>query len=109
MPFGLLAAKLKAYHIEPPAITLILNYLKDRGYVVKLGNSISDIVYPKIGSPQGSSFGPLLWNISHADLCWFIEDSIGTNFADDISLLSSGKDINLLVENTNQNLEKLVT
>ena len=59
----LLIAKLNAYGLEQNALKLVYDYLSNRSQKTKVDSSFStylDIVY---SVPQGSIFGPLLFNI----------------------------------------------
>ena len=89
IPHDLLIAKLNAYGIDSVGLLLISDYLSRRKQRTKTGSSRSswhDIVRRV---PQGSLFGPLLFNIFTNDLLLFIRKSGVCNFADD----SVGKNI----------------
>ena len=63
LPHGLLIAKLHAYGLSCEACSFILDYLKNRKQIVKLGNIKSEWLNLKTDVPQGSLLGPLLFNI----------------------------------------------
>ena len=63
IPHDLIIAKLEAYGFHIDALKLIHNYLSNRKQRVKVTDTYSlwkDIFY---GVPQGSTLGPLLFNI----------------------------------------------
>ena len=64
----LLIGKLKAYGFDTDSIKLMTSYFKDRFNRLKIGETTSSWKSVKRGCPQGSSFGPLLWNLFQNDL-----------------------------------------
>ena len=62
MPHGLLMAKLAAYGFDDNACYLMRSYLMERQQRVKIGETSSEWVKNIKGVPQGSIFGPLLFN-----------------------------------------------
>ena len=62
----LLLGKLEAYCFDTNGIRLMSSYFKDR--FNRLGETTSSWKCVKRGCPQGSSFGPLLWNLFQNDL-----------------------------------------
>lgn len=82
-----LARKLKQLGLSRSAVKLMLDYLLNRKTATTIGNSTSDFIDVKIGVPQGSKMGPLLFLI-------YINDMLRLNFigqlllyADDAALL----------------------
>ena len=63
IPYDLLIAKLHAYGLNTNAIYLLHSYLTNRKQKVKVNESFSEWVNIIIGIPQGSTLGPLLFNI----------------------------------------------
>ena len=79
---GLLLAKLRAYGFTDQALELMSNYLKDRRQRVKLDGIYSDRKPLKVGVPQGSLLGPLLFNIYINDLNLRVTNSSLRLYAD---------------------------
>ena len=84
------------------------SYLDSRIQRVKIGSHRSTAKEIKIGVPQGSVLGPLLFNIFINDLCLINLDSEICNFADDITLYSCGHDLQEIVTNLENDLSKLL-
>ena len=78
----LMLAKLKAYGVNDNSIRLLNSYFTDRFNRVKLGPVVSSWERVSRGCPQGSAFGPLLWNIFQNDLTYDISTNLNM-YADD--------------------------
>ena len=79
----LLINKLQAYNFSDKAIQLIRSYFQGRENRVRIGSVTSDWVVVKRGCPQGSTFGPLMWNIFQNDMPNIISDANVSMYADD--------------------------
>ena len=82
---ALLLSKLRAYDFEENFINLLRSYLCERSNKVKLESRKSSWKRVNRGCPQGSSLGPLLWNIFQNDLVYAIEQNLSM-YADDHEL-----------------------
>ena len=86
VPHNRLLEKLSSYGIRGPLLELIQNYLCNRTYSVKVGNSFSSKNSIPSGVPQGSVGGPILFIAYLADVinyCQIPEVAIKL-FADDL-------------------------
>ena len=63
----LMLAKFKAYSVGDNSVKPLYSYFTDRYHRVKLGPVVSEWEVSR-GCPQGSAFGPLLWNIYQNDV-----------------------------------------
>ena len=83
LPHNLLIEKLRAYGLAPDAINLQSSYLSDRVQQVRLGSHTSTWENIIKGVPQGSTLGPLLFNVFLNDIVFFVNQAVIYNYADD--------------------------
>ena len=94
---SLTLSKLSAYGFDNDAMQLMRSYFTDRFNRVKLDSTTSDWKEMKRGCPQGSSFGPMLWNLYQNDLAYQIKNTNLTMFADDHQMYRVGTDIQNII------------
>ncbi|KAK3093996.1 hypothetical protein FSP39_022688 [Pinctada imbricata] len=92
LPHKLLLEKLKYYGVTEHSLKLITSYLSDRLQCVKLNGFISSYKNTIKGVPQGSIFGPVLFNIFINDIFLFVQNATLYNYADDNTLSHSDSD-----------------
>ena len=69
------------------------SYFENRMNRVKLGNTKSEWKEMTRGCPQGSSFGPLLWNLFQNDMAHHVSNDANLSmYADDHQMYTSGTD-----------------
>ena len=85
----LLIGKLESYNFSGSALNLLHSYFSHRQNRVKLGPVNSQCKNTIRGCPQGSSFGPLLWNSFQNDLTYITEEKISM-YAYDHHIFASG-------------------
>ena len=86
----LLIAKLNAYGSTRSALLFVHGYLDSRIQRVKVKGSFSMWTKTFLGVPQGSGFGPLLFNIYLNDLFLFQEETEVCKYADDTTIYTCG-------------------
>ena len=90
---NLVIKKLKAYGFTNQSLDLIRSFLNDRYSRVKLGSVRSEWSKMSRGCLQGSSFGPLLWNLLQNDMTMLVKDTNLFMYADDYQLYGSDYNI----------------
>jgi hypothetical protein len=68
-------------------------YLSNRQSFVRVSGTLSFPYLVKCGVPQGSTLGPLLFNIFVNDICDFIHNSQCLLFADNLKIYRSISDV----------------
>ena len=75
VPHDLLIAKLHAYGLSFNTVTFLNSYLKDRKQNIRINNIFSTFQNILSGVPQGSTLGPILFNIFLNELFLCIKQS----------------------------------
>ena len=103
----ILLRKLDHYGVRGRFHNLLRSYLNDRVQYVKWNGKESTKTEINLGVPQGSIIGPLLFLIYINDLpnSSHLFDFI--MYADDVNLITCGKDITELLDKTNEEMEKV--
>ena len=86
----LMLAKLRAYSFDDVSLKLMASYFENRQARVKLVNTTSGWRKVERGCPQGSSFGPLMWNLYQNDLTYVMKSNISM-YADDHQKMMTNK------------------
>ena len=107
IPFNLLLEKLNFYGIEGNELKWFKSYLNERYQMVEIDGVKSDNKLVKIGVPQGSILGPLLFLIYINDLPNCVTKSVPFLFADDTTIVKSGTNLIDLHRDMNEELFKL--
>ncbi len=104
---SILLDKLSIYGIKGNMLQLMNSYLSDRKQYVYYGGQSSSLLDVKIGVPQGSVLGPLLFILFVNDISNVSDLAKFILFADDLNLFLSNPDRSVLYEQANQILDKL--
>lgn len=104
---GLLIEKLKSYGVYGTELKWFKSYITGRKQRTKIKDSISSSIDVKLGVPQGSILGVLLFIIYINDMVKSVEFSKLVLFADDALLYVCGDNITECVTKINHDLEKL--
>lgn len=92
----ILLTKLTKLQLPPYFIKLMQSYLSNRSQVVKVGDILSEICRVYCGSPQGGVLSGLLFNIYVNSIFLLSLKGHLILYCDDMSLISSGRDMNQL-------------
>ena len=94
-------AKLKTYSVRDSRSKLLDSYFKDCFHRVKLGPAVSEWEMVSRGCSQGSTFGPLLWNIYQKSyICVILMlTSTCTVYADDHLFYAMSSDMEIVKKN----------
>ena len=90
---SLLLAKLYKYGVRGIAYDLIESFLTNRKQQVKFKESLSRLHSVKMGVPQGSCLGPLLFNIYTIDIEKALKNCNLTMYADDVTIEITGNNL----------------
>ena len=101
---SLLLAQLEACGFSMTSLKFMQSYLCNRFQRTSVNASFSDWKEIEIGVPQGTILGPLLFNIFFNDIFYFINNGNLCNYADDNTLYSIGKSLNMVKENLKINV-----
>ncbi len=102
----ILLRKLRTYGIRGIANDWFRSYLSNRFQFVEVDGNVSNMLPIKIGVPQGSILGPLLYLIYVNDIGNSCRGNI-LSFADDTTLYTSHSDLTQLYENANEQINDL--
>ena len=95
----MLLSKLPFYGVTGNELMWIENYLSGRFQYVHYDNMKSELQLVKLGVPQGSILGPLLFLIEINDLTKIFDGCTVQMYADDTVIYTSHRDIKV-IENT---------
>jgi ribonuclease HI/exonuclease III len=83
------------------------NFLTDRYIQVKVNGVLSGFKYVENGTPQGSVISPTIFNIAVSDLPTVLSKTKISQFADDIAIWKSNRNIPFLVKQVQQDLDAI--
>ncbi|GBN12650.1 putative RNA-directed DNA polymerase from transposon BS, partial [Araneus ventricosus] len=98
--------KLLQFKIPNYLIGILINYLRNRTFRVKLNHTLSDIGSIKAGTPQGSILSPLLYTIYTSDFPK-TKQIMNCFFADDTAILAQGSTINYAIHTLQKDLNNI--
>ena len=99
LPHDILLQKLDLYGCDQKTVSWFKSYLTDRCQFVNVDKVSSDFGYLKLGVPQGSILGPLIFNLFINDLHLHIKFCNIFSYADDTNLTVTGDSQKILKPN----------
>ena len=105
----ILLRKLQCYGIRGIACDWFKSYLENRVQYVSYNTKDSDFMKITCGVPQGSILGPLLFILYINDIVKVSTVLNPVLFADDTSLFHAHTDFDTLIEEINEELQKITT
>ena len=97
LPHDLILAKLHAYGFDEMSLKLMHDYLSGRQQRTKIENTYSSRKDINHGVPQGSIWGPLLFNIFLHDMFFIMENIDIASYADDTTPYASACSVEELI------------
>lgn len=89
---GFVSEKIAVYGLRGKINDLIVSYLTDRKFSVKVDDRHSDVYTTETGTPQGSVLGPLIFLLYVNDLPEHIGEGRSFMYADDTTIVVSDAD-----------------
>ena len=105
---NILSKKLEHYGFRGKFLELLMSFISNRKYFVSANGFKSSTKTVNIGVPQGSTLGPLLFLIYVNDMCNSSSLLNFTQFADDTTITHSGPNLEILTNEIETELEKVL-
>ena len=105
---NILFKKLEHYGFRGKFLDLLMSFISNRKYFVSANGFISDTKTVNIGVPQGSTLGPLLFLLYINNMCNSSSILNFTQFADDTTMTHSGPNLEVLTNEIEKELEKVL-
>lgn len=100
--------KMKKMGLTGKVVRWVNNFLTDRVIQVKINGLLSDKLIVENGVPQGSVISPLLFNIAVSDIPDQVSDVKISQYADDIAIWKTHKNIPFAIQKVQKSLNKII-
>ena len=85
--------KFEAYGFGPSSLNLMRSFFENRKNRVKIRNAKNEWKHMERGCPQGSSFGPVIWNLFQNEIAQQVTNSNLTMYTDDHQMYKPGPNL----------------
>ena len=100
--------KLKALGVKESSVSWFVTYLSGCTQQTNICGTLSDPTEMKMGVPQGSILGPLIFICYVNDLAMNCKLSASFMYSDDMALLTKGRNINIIQQNLQSDFDCLL-
>ena len=100
--------KLKALGVKESSVSWFVSYLTGRTQYTNVNNTLSEPIEIRMGVPQGSILGPLIFICYVNDLPKYCSNTIPFMYADDTALLTTGHSVDIIEQKLQSDFDHML-